>query len=69
MKIKYKKIYSFNIIDCIKKNKDVYMLDRENGKVCPISDMNVYEFFKVIESDETNRYDFWIEEREDSKDE
>lgn len=66
--VKFKSVYAFEVIDLIKSGKEVFSLDRLNCLTERVSKMYVDDFLNAID-DKTNRYDFWIEESEETANE
>ena len=62
----FKPVYSFQIIDYVKKGVPVYALDKKTREVMCVNDMPVVYFTKLVseESAIMNRAEFWIEEVE-----
>lgn len=60
--VKYKSVYAFKVADYVKSGKEVFVLDRSSLSAMAISEMNAIDFINAINDDETNRYEFWIEE-------
>lgn len=65
-KVIYKSVYSFTVADLIRAGKEVFVLDRLRGTVTLAEEMKAYDFINATsEKDETNRYEFWIEEEQE----
>lgn len=63
MKKVFKTIYSFDVMEEIKKGNEVFILDRAACEVYDTSEITVTDFVRAISSkDEDNRYAFWIVE-------
>ena len=60
---KYRKVYSFDVLDKIKEGHRVFVIDREEKKVSTVNWIDVEEYITIV-ADETERYDFWIEVEE-----
>lgn len=66
----YKRIYQFNVLDEIKKRSIVYYLDRKYNEVGCINTMQTANAVFILgeaENDDTNRYEFWIEDTEENE--
>jgi hypothetical protein len=60
MKI-YKDIYGFQAMDEIRKEKDVYVIDKEDREVYCMNTMRVADFINIVNSDNDNdRFSFYI---------
>lgn len=69
-KVIYKNVYSFAVADLIKAGKEVFVLDRSSLSVMAVSEMNALEFINATSDDNNaNRYEFWIEEQEETANE
>ena len=69
--MKYITLFTFDILEAIKKGHEVFMLDRADGRVYKVTEWEVGQFFRTIdvaEQDRTNRYSFWREEIEHGHD-
>lgn len=68
MKKTYKTIYSYQVIDRMKTNPKIYLLDREERDVISVAEMPTGDLVSVfaIAEKETTRFEFWeeIEEQE-----
>lgn len=60
--MKYKIIYSFEVFDKIGEGKQVYVLDRQNKSVTLINEMDANSAVKIVYTEKSNRFEFWIEE-------
>ena len=67
--MRYKSIYAFWVIDEIKNDNTVYVLDRVTKTVATVNDMPVDKAIAVLKSAEENsdRYEFWYEETEENE--
>lgn len=61
----YKDIYSFNVIDEIKKGHQVFVVDHLRALVHSANSMDAESLIAKISSEEKNRYAFWKVEEED----
>lgn len=59
----FESVYSFDVLREIKKEKLVYVLDKEEQTVKCVNDMIVDKLAEVLKNSETEktRYAFWIE--------
>ncbi len=63
--MRFKSIYSFEVIKKIEELKTVYILDRQNREIYNANDLTAGVLVLILENsrtDKNNRYDFWIEE-------
>ena len=62
----YKVIYPWEVIEKIKQNPNIYMLDRQQLVVTSVETMEVGDFASVlaIADKEQNRFEFWEERKE-----
>ncbi len=69
--MKYKKIYSFEVLNEIENGQRVYMLDRKYAVTANVSNLTVEELVEIIkqEKEESTRFEFWTEiETEENED-
>lgn len=67
---KYSAVYRFEVLEKLRKGVEVYVLDRESGKTCCMSRLNVMSVLDVIDhnNDSDNRYEMWeVIDAEDGK--
>ncbi len=67
-KERFRKIYEFNVLDEIKANSLVYLLDRRTRKITSANNMYVTDLLAEIQNvkdDDTGRYEFYVWERAD----
>ena len=55
----YEDIYSFNVIDEIKKGNQVFVVDRLQALVHHVNMLNADALVSMIKSEEDGRYKFW----------
>jgi hypothetical protein len=62
-KKEYKEIYSFEVVDAIKKGEKVFVLDKQYHSVTLLNDEQISVFFELIKkvSEDDNRYLLWTE--------
>lgn len=68
---KFVVIYPYEVIDAIRDEHDVRMLDRKSRIVHDPSVMTAYELFSILNAaavDKTNRYEFWEVVKEENED-
>ena len=65
----FKKIYSYEVIKEVEQGKQVRILDRETEKIYRADELYAVDFLEAINSKEENRYDFWVVENTEDKNE
>lgn len=61
--MKYKKIYSFQVVDKIMEGEKVYMLDKQSVTALCVNDLSVGCLAVTLTDEDTaGRYEFWIVE-------
>ena len=61
--MKYKTIYSFEVMSAIEDGQKVYMLDRKYIVTANVSNLTVGELVEIFKhkDEEPNRFEFWKE--------
>ena len=62
---KYEEVYSWNAFNEVKDGKQVYALDKKTKEVLYVNGITVFELSEIINSEEKDRYEFWMEESEE----
>ena len=67
--MKYNSIYAYWVMDEIKNDKSVYVLDRKTKTVAVVNEMTVDRAIAVLNSaeEDSKRYEFWCEETEENE--
>lgn len=67
--MKFRHLYAWHVMPQMEKGEKVYVLDRKAREVSVVNDMMVseaVELIKLADGDESDRFDFWIEEEEEN---
>lgn len=66
---KIETIYSFQVLDKIKKGEQVYMVDRFERSLCTANRMRTQDLLEclVLAEIEESRFDFWVENNTESE--
>lgn len=70
--MRFRSIYYFDVISKIEAGKNVYILDRCEMNILCANDMTVCDLVAVLKDangDKNNRYDFWVKEKSEAKEE
>jgi sortase (surface protein transpeptidase) len=61
--MRYNNIYSWRVIDEVKRGESVYVLDKKEKKVYAVNDITLGFALRIIEEAEKDmsRFDFWME--------
>lgn len=62
--MKYTLIYIFNVVDELQAGNRVYILDRKCKKIYDTNNMAVTQLMAIISSQDTTRFEAWIEEKD-----
>jgi sortase (surface protein transpeptidase) len=61
--MRYNNIYSWRVIDEVKRGESVYVLDKKEKEVYAVNDITLGFALRIIEEAEKDmsRFDFWME--------
>lgn len=63
--MKYKTIWSWQLMDKIMEGEKVYMVDKQKGMVLRVGEVPVNYLVIALKADEkAQRFEFWVEEEE-----
>ena len=71
MKVIYREVWNFSVLDELDEGKRVFVLDKAIGEVNIVNNMQVHELMKTLATSrkEETRYVFWIVEEAEEEEE